>query len=172
MPQRGSAFGARLADALRQVPRGGPVLVVGTDSPGLGAEHLRQALEHLDRDPEGVVIGPSPDGGFYLLAAARPLEAELAEVRWCRSDTLETLLARLSASGRPVIMLEPLRDLDRRADLELWLSREARHLPAWRRLARELLRALAGLRRPFSTADVARLSPALVSSPPGRGPPR
>ncbi len=122
LPQRGADFGARLEGACAAVGRRrGPLVVVGTDVPGLGDRHLREALDLLADDPRRVVLGPSPDGGVYLLAAAAALPP-LAEVRWCRPTTLSDLSRVLAAAGREVVLLEPLADLDRAADLDRFLA--------------------------------------------------
>lgn len=172
-PQRGRGFAARLRSAVAAARSRstGPLLVVGTDCPDLSAAHLADALERLRRDPGGVVLGPARDGGFYLLAADGPLDDELAEVRWCRSDTLATLLAALRRRGRRADLLEPLRDLDRTADLELWLARGGPAARPWRELRRRLLALFARLRRPLPLSGPARPLPARVRTAPGRAPP-
>src|SRR5262245_39651630 len=62
--QEGSGFGSRLERAmLDALARGaGPLLVVGTDVPGLTARQVSRALALLADDPDRVVLGPSPDG--------------------------------------------------------------------------------------------------------------
>jgi uncharacterized protein len=125
LPQRGGDFGARLEGACAAVGRRrGPLVVVGTDVPGLADRHLREALQLLAGDPRRVVLGPSPDGGVYLLAAAAALPP-LGAVRWCRPSTLADLSRVLAEAGREVVLLEPLADLDRPADLDRYLSRKA-----------------------------------------------
>jgi 2-phospho-L-lactate guanylyltransferase (CobY/MobA/RfbA family) len=124
LPQRGDDFGTRLEGACAAVGRRrGPLVVVGTDVPGLADRHLREALDLLAGDPRRVVLGPSPDGGVYLLAAAAALPP-LGEVRWCRPTTLADLTRILVAAGREVVLLEPLADLDRPADLDRYLSQK------------------------------------------------
>ncbi len=155
VPQSGAHFGTRLDRAMRASldRRPGPVVVVGTDAPGLDAEGVAQALDALEDDPDRVVLGPSPDGGVYLLAACRPIEGLADDVRWCCGATLSTLRQALETAGRQVVLLDPLADLDRPADLDRWLAAAlnagARGLPAalrtWLRTLRDLLSAL---RRP------------------------
>jgi 2-phospho-L-lactate guanylyltransferase (CobY/MobA/RfbA family) len=167
------AFGARLDRALRDAfARGaGSVLVVGTDVPGLAARHLDRARAALDEDPERVVLGPSPDGGFYLLACARPLAGLAGATRWRRRDTLRGLIRSLRAAGRPVVLLDALGDLDRRADLDSWLATGAGTAARWRGLARALARLLADLRRPGLAARSAVPRAVVVPVLAGRAPP-
>jgi hypothetical protein len=175
LPQRRGSFGERLAAAMEEAfARGAaPLVVVGADSPGLSAAHLEAALARLAADPAAVVVGPCPDGGLYLLAANRPIPGLAAAARWCRADTLATLLASLRAAGRPVALLPPLADLDRPADLAGWLATpgpaiEAAGLAAWRPL---VVRLVAALARPASPHRAAAPRHGVVLPAAGRAPP-
>jgi hypothetical protein len=178
--QTGSGFGPRLERALGEAfgRSEGPVLAVGTDVPGLSGRHLACALESLAADPDRVVLGPSPDGGFYLLAASRPIDCLGTgglgtAVRWCRPDTLRALVRALRAAGRPVTLLDPLEDLDRPADLERWLADRSRHAlreVGWRALVSLLRRALAAARRPLP-AVASGVRPTFAAAVAGRSPP-
>lgn len=169
--QVGDGFGSRLEKAMTR-SFSGPLVVVGTDVPGLAAWHLAQALSLLAEDPDRVVLGPSPDGGFYLLAASRPIAGLAGATRWCRRDTLRGLLRTLRIAGRPVVLLEPLADLDRRADLETWATSRDVRWQGWQGLLRLLRRLLSELRRPALPLLVGRPRPALVPVRAGRAPPR
>lgn len=72
--QRGDGFGARfdhaLASAWKALPRGARLLVIGADTPHLTPFSVRRAFRALDRD--GAVLGPTEDGGFYLLGTTSP----------------------------------------------------------------------------------------------------
>jgi hypothetical protein len=147
-------------------------VVVGGDAPGLTAGHLAAALDRLAADPDRVVAGPAPDGGFYLLAAARPLDGLADGVRWCRRDALRSLRRLAAAAGRGLTLLPPLADLDRPADLDRWLARAAAVPASWRRLAGLLRRLLDLLRRPAVPPRLGRARPAPVAVAAVRGPPR
>jgi 2-phospho-L-lactate guanylyltransferase (CobY/MobA/RfbA family) len=177
LPQGGGGFGERLAGAIEEAfARGAsPLLVVGTDTPGLAAAHLEAALALLAADRDRVVIGPSPDGGFYLLAASRPIPDLATAVRWCGPETLATLRAALAAAGRPVALLPPLADLDRPADLAGWLAAQdpnasAEHvaLATWRPHLRRLLAAMSRPPRPRRERAPRQV---VALAPTGRAPP-
>lgn len=172
--QVGASFGDRFRHALREAHRRseGPLLVVGSDTPGLTHEHIEDALERLGTAQDRVVLGPSPDGGFYLLASNRPLDAELADVRWCRRDTMRSLTKTLRRQGIEVCLIAPLEDLDRPQDLSGWLARAGALQPAWLELRVALLSLLAALCRPLAAASLGAPSAALGLSAPGRAPPR
>ncbi len=143
--QRGATFGQRLVGALRGSRRRNPgaaIVLVAGDVPALGAKQLRRALDLAGRESDDVVIGPSPDGGFYLLAASRPVDEALDEVRWCGGNARQDLIDALRRQGRSVRLLEPLSDLDRPSDLGALFGGDGS------RLLPDLLfgRILAGLR--------------------------
>ncbi len=175
--QSEAGFGRRLLGAMRRASAvaSGPLIVVGTDSPGLDSGLLEQALEMLESDPSAVVLGPATDGGIYLLAAARPVAAELVHVVWCNAGTLDSLVEALRAAGRPVRLLPRLNDLDRRRDLERWVAGRFStpmavgwsDLVAALRVALVRLAYLVGVPPPSPA-----LAPAWQRSPLGRAPPR
>lgn len=172
IPQRGASFGARIrhAVAAAEALADGPLLVVGTDVPDLDAGHITDALERLRDDTAPVVVGPSTDGGFYLLASDGPVSELLDGVRWCRPDTLKSLLGALARAGRHTERLEPLADLDHRVALERWVARH--HAGPLRRLIARLRRALGQLNQ--ISAPPATRAPSLLLAAPlgGRAPPR
>ena len=172
-PQSDGPFGARLERALGDAfARGaGPLLVVGTDVPGFSSRSIEQALTALGGDPDRVVLGPSPDGGFYLLACHRPIDGLAGATRWRRRDTLRGLIRSLRAAGRTVELLAPLRDLDRPADLEIWLADRSADGILWLGLATSIARILADLRRPPVPLLSGRRLPAFAAAARGRAPP-
>ena len=173
IPQRGCNFAERLVGAIRSLQEKhpqAPLVVVGTDTPNLDVSYLEQAVAWLDQEPGGVVLGPSHDGGFYLLATRLALDQEFAEVRWCQKATRSLLERALIRNRRPVRLLTPLRDLDRPADVEIWLYRDmqlASHL--W--LGRLLRALLARWKRPAVPWSMEPPHLSLVPAVLSRGPP-
>ncbi|HRC85045.1 MAG TPA: DUF2064 domain-containing protein [Thermoanaerobaculia bacterium] len=167
-------FAARLGQAMTRARQAypGPLVVVGTDVPGLLAAHLETALDALTGGPRRAVLGPSPDGGFYLLAIDEPIPELLAQVRWSHPRTQADLAGALRRAGFEVVLLPPLRDLDRRSDLERLLAGRSPALGTLgRSLVARLATVLAALKAVFlGPAERPRL---LLEVPllPGRAPP-
>lgn len=114
VPQRGAGFEARLLGALEHARGLGyaRLVVVGTDTPTMSPRDLHAACRS-----SRIVLGPSVDGGFYMLGlGAEQLEA-LWGLPWCTDRLLGALRERFSGLE---LDLRPLRlDLDRRAGLAL-----------------------------------------------------
>jgi glycosyltransferase A (GT-A) superfamily protein (DUF2064 family) len=108
LAQRGDSFAERLRSAFADARRLGyrEIVVVPADVPALRAHHLREAFRRL-RD-HATVLGPSPDGGVYLLGIRGDFEAVLAGVPWCTPR----VFARLLANARGAAVLAPLADVD------------------------------------------------------------
>lgn len=117
--QTGEDLGSRMANALRAAFRRGyrPVVLVGTDIPAMTAGHIQiafQALQHHD-----IVLGPSRDGGYWLIGMRRPLDL-FRDIPWGGADVLARTLDQAAGQGLKVHQLEPLNDIDTEADLAAW----------------------------------------------------
>jgi glycosyltransferase A (GT-A) superfamily protein (DUF2064 family) len=96
----------------------GHALIIGSDSPFLPLGHLRLALDRLHRHPGRLVLGPSHDGGFYLIGGSRPIPRHAwTTVTYSQADTRAQLLARLADAGLSVSELPPHGDIDTLDDL-------------------------------------------------------
>ena len=99
--QQGTGLGERMVRALSAELAGAQaVLLLGSDCPGLAAQHLAQGFEALAC--VDVVLGPATDGGFWAIGS-RPLALwrrpdVFRGVRYggphARSDTLQRLRAQ------------------------------------------------------------------------------
>ncbi len=110
--QGGGDLGARLARALA-AHRG--VAIIGTDCPRLSRAHIAATFAALMRAP--FALGPTPDGGFWVLAArdGRAAARAMAGVRWSSAQAADDVLHNLAPAR--VAMLETLGDVDVAADL-------------------------------------------------------
>jgi len=116
-PQQGRDLGARLDDAFRQLWRSGAqrVVVIGTDTPWMGARKIRQVFAALHR--VDVVIGPTVDGGYYLIGARKPVPQVFAGISWGTRRVLSQSLTALRKARLSYRLLLRDFDLDRPDDL-------------------------------------------------------
>ena len=169
LSQADGSFGDRLRAVFRVADDGAPLLVVGSDTPGLSAAHVRSALEALEDDV--VVLGPSPDGGVYLIASASPIDEVLAPVRWRSRWTFRDLHRAALRAGKRVVVLEPLGDIDHRADLDRWLADRV-ELARWTAIRTLLLDVLQRLRRCEHAPQITARSESAIDCRGIRPPPR
>jgi rSAM/selenodomain-associated transferase 2/rSAM/selenodomain-associated transferase 1 len=115
-PQATGDLGRRMHLAMQCAFDGGArrVVLVGTDIPGLTAAILEQAFAALDE--KDLVIGPSIDGGYWLVGMTRP-ENIFDGITWSRPDVLENTLTLARRKGMTPCLLDPLNDLDTPGDL-------------------------------------------------------
>ncbi len=115
-PQGPGDLGDRMGRVLRAMPPG-PVIVIGADIPGLRPAHVAEGFRLLGR--YDAVLGPAPDGGYWMIGlkrAARAVPARLfSGVRWSSPDALADTVASLAPLD--VGFAATLRDVDEAADL-------------------------------------------------------
>jgi hypothetical protein len=90
----------------------GPVVIVGTDIPGLTGAHLAHAFRLLGR--HDAVFGPAADGGYWLVGLKRRprLLHAFTRVRWSGPHALADTLANLKGEGTEVAFVARLSDVD------------------------------------------------------------
>lgn len=136
--QRGSDLGNRMDDAFaRRFAEGEErVIVVGSDCPWFTAIHVAKASAKLGGAE--AVLGPSPDGGYWLVAQRPPGLAMFARIPWSSPDTLARTRKRIKNLGGTWFELEELVDIDTSEDLDLVIG----HPRTPETLRRRLLDAL------------------------------
>ena len=90
-------------------------LVIGTDTPAVGADTVARALAALET--ADVVLGPSRDGGYYLMALRENRPELFAGIEWSTRSVLAETVARARVAGLRITFLEVESDIDTAADL-------------------------------------------------------
>jgi hypothetical protein len=106
-------LGVRLALAARRAD--GPVLLVGTDCPGLDRERLGAAAVALGA--HDAVIHPAEDGGYVLLGLGRFHPSLFEGIAWSTDGVAAATVARIEALGWTLDVRDTLRDVDEPADM-------------------------------------------------------
>lgn len=124
LPQGRGDLGARMARAFANLPPG-PAVLVGGDVPDVSPRHIVTSLKASGR--ADVVLGPSEDGGYWLVGAKRlrSLSGRVAgglfsRVRWSGPHALADTLASLPKTARVHLLEECLVDLDTAEDFWRW----------------------------------------------------
>jgi rSAM/selenodomain-associated transferase 1 len=150
VPQRGEAFGERLSAATEDLLRLGftSLCLIDSDSPTVPGHAFARATEHLSEEKDSVVLGPSDDGGYYLIGLKKLHRTLFERIDWSTDRVLEQTIAEAHAIGLPFHLLPTWYDVDDRATLarlcnELFSangrSSDGFEAPATRRFLSELL---------------------------------
>ncbi len=118
VPQVGADLGARLENTFGALFQQGyeRVAAVSTDSPDLPAEYLREAFTGLEEAP--VVLGPCPDGGYYLIGLTRQIPELFRDMPWSTERVVPETEARARRLGAKLVRLPEWHDVDTAADLD------------------------------------------------------
>ena len=122
IPQVGTDLGERLTSATQWAAEHGwtKILLVGSDSPTLPISYISQALTLLDS--RNIVIGPSTDGGYYLIGfsvetLATTIPHVFEDIAWSTAEVFQQTVARIHAAEATLGLLPPWYDIDRAEDL-------------------------------------------------------
>lgn len=139
-PQGDGDLGQRMERVLRRALTMDPAaIVVGTDCPSLSTSCLGLAKAALAE--HDVVIGPSEDGGYYLLGVRQCPAGLLAGVAWSTDQACAQTMDRIRGAGLTIGVLPTAFDVDRPEDVDRLRALGSQ----LGRLAPETARALEGL---------------------------
>jgi rSAM/selenodomain-associated transferase 1/rSAM/selenodomain-associated transferase 2 len=127
-PQKGNGLGEKMSNAFKLVFGHGAtkVLIVGTDIPDVSTDVIEEAIRVLDQ--YDVVIGPSPDGGYYLLGMKKFTPELFENITYSTNTVFEDTIEKMKTKNLSYTTLETLEDIDTESELMNWLngSKEAR----------------------------------------------
>lgn len=117
--QRGEAFGERLSNAVTDLLSAGfgSACLINSDSPTVPTANFAEAANELARPGDRIVIGPSDDGGYYLIGLKQLHLRVFEDIDWSTEVVLEQTLERAKETGVPVHQLPSDFDVDDRATL-------------------------------------------------------
>ena len=91
------------------------LVIIGTDCPGLHANHITQAFDALYH--KDLVLGPAADGGYYLIGMNRENRALFTRIKWGTATVLAETIRAGNKLGLSMVILDTLNDVDRPEDL-------------------------------------------------------
>ena len=98
------------------------VVVIGTDTPELGEADIREAFLALgDVD---LVLGPSEDGGYWLIGLAEPHPELFENQEWGTDRVCQETLFRAQVRGLQSRLLRVLPDIDTEEDWNRFRDRQ------------------------------------------------
>lgn len=122
--QIGNSFGERFTNAIAQVFEKGftKVITIGNDCPEMKSKQLIQASQNFLESK--TTIGPTLDGGFYLLAFHKNQFDEKAflNLPWQKKSLRKELISLLNSKQTVISILRFFNDLDNLKDIDYFLS--------------------------------------------------
>ncbi len=117
IPQNGNDLGERMSNAIRDTLSAGykKVIIIGSDSPDLPPEYIQEGFRRLDSSD--MVIGPSTDGGYYLIGGRRELPV-FDGIPWSSNKVFEMTLKKVRGHGLIFFVLNEWYDIDTWEDLQ------------------------------------------------------
>lgn len=94
---------------------GHPLAIMGTDAPHVNAEALVQMHSHLVN--QQCAIGPSLDGGYYIIGLSQTQPELFADMPWGTEQVLSLTCQRAQKAKAQLYQLDALQDIDEWSDL-------------------------------------------------------
>jgi rSAM/selenodomain-associated transferase 1 len=118
--QQGNDLGERMLNAFNMVFDAGyrKIILVGTDVPGITADLMNHALDYLEN--YDCVVGPSEDGGYYLIGLSTVLPNLFDGIAWSTDLVFGKTVEKLENEYKSYFLMEKLIDIDTKEDLDDW----------------------------------------------------
>jgi rSAM/selenodomain-associated transferase 1 len=125
LPPKEPTLGRSLVHAARDLLAAGyqSVCLVNADSPTLPTRLMVEAVRHLQKQGDRVVLGPSADGGYYLIGLKCFHQRLFEAIDWSTDRVYRQTIMRAAEIGLPVAPLAEWYDVDDEATLAV-LARE------------------------------------------------
>jgi len=123
LPQRGSDFGERLIHAAEDLFKLGfeSVCLINSDSPTVPASSFASAANELAKPGDKIVLGPSDDGGYYLIGLKKLDRRIFEQIDWSTERVFQQTMGQAEKMNVPVHLLPSGFDIDDRTSLQrLW----------------------------------------------------
>lgn len=120
--QQGKDLGERMINSVQFAKLKGQkkIVIIGSDSPALSPAVIDEAF--LKLEGTDIVLGPSLDGGFYLIGLKKPEKKLFAGVRWSSKGVLKETLKNARKAQKKVVLLKRHYDVDDRDSLGLLIK--------------------------------------------------
>ncbi len=108
-------LGGRMKEAFSEALKGHEkAIIIGSDCPQLSTPIIQEAFDALDH--HDTVIGPTYDGGYYLLGMKNLYPFLFDDMRWSVDDVFNTTISRMQEHGLTCKKLTTLSDVDYKSD--------------------------------------------------------
>ncbi len=114
-------LGAKMLSSFENLTKGyESVLLIGSDCPYLTPSLIKEAFEKLDKSD--VVLGPSLDGGYYLIGMKTPHPPIFDNIEWSTESVFNQTIERITKADLRYELIDTLGDVDYWEDWEAYLK--------------------------------------------------
>lgn len=115
--QKGENLGVRMRNAFNEAFENSydKICLIGSDIMELTDEIIVQAFDHLDT--HDIVLGPSIDGGYYLIGMKSPVSYVFENKKWGTGEVLKATLDDINKMLLKYFLLPILNDIDEIEDI-------------------------------------------------------
>ncbi len=115
--QHSGDLGSRMEHAFNEVlDHEEKAVIIGSDCPEITSEIIEEAFYKLDL--ADVVMGPTYDGGYYLLGMKAKHSALFQDIAWSSDKVFDQTKQKIIEQGLLFTLLQKLSDLDYKEDLD------------------------------------------------------
>jgi len=120
--QEGSDLGEKMSNAFKKVFTLGAkkAVIIGTDVPDISIDLIAHSFQLLDE--KDFVLGPSHDGGYYLLGMKNLNFNPFPGIKWSTETVLAQTISRITENDFSFTKLEKLHDIDDEHSIKLWMN--------------------------------------------------
>jgi len=86
------------------------IVIIGSDSPNLPLKYIKEAYSRLGKSD--IILGPSHDGGYYLIGLKNPCKGIFKGVEWSSKTVLDNTITNASNIGKKISILKKWYDVD------------------------------------------------------------
>jgi rSAM/selenodomain-associated transferase 1 len=112
--QRGDGFGERLLTTAQDLFAYGfaSVCLIDSDSPTVPREAFSIAVDALQEEGDRIILGPSYDGGYYLIGMKQPHPEIFENIAWSTASVFAETVAAVRNIGVELVTLPMWYDVD------------------------------------------------------------
>ncbi len=110
--QMGQGLGVRMYRAFKACAKQGfdKMIIIGTDCLSLTKKDIQKAFEKLEQ--YDCVLGPSKDGGYYLIGLKSPHKELFENIQWSTDSVFDHTIKKLERLNKNYYLLRRQEDVD------------------------------------------------------------
>jgi hypothetical protein len=135
--QQGKDLGQKMHNAFEfaKSRKASRIVLIGSDSPTLPVDYIKEAFQKLEKND--LILGPSYDGGYYLIGLKNPCLALFKGIKWGSARVFQDTIKNSKNLKKKVFSLRKWYDVDdfnSLVYLERFLKRQKdKNLAKWTR---------------------------------------